>query len=217
VRLNLLALPSTQALDVGGFKTNLNCKYDYNANKDGLKEVSLSGDLIEAGSSDDVAVGYEVTRNVPANQNNIKLTASTHGTTVFGEYADSQLREVGARREVDIGDQKLNVEPSWRVQAKEARIKLMSAVGGGKDRVSAEVNYANGDVDVAEIGYQRELEEGRRVKATLTPRTQNLEVEYKDDKFEQGASWTATANVPLDNANNILDAAKVTVSRAWNW
>jgi len=66
----------------------------------------LSGDLIEAGSSDDVAVGYEVTRNVPANQNNIKLTASTHGTTVFGEYADSQLREVGARREVDIGDQK---------------------------------------------------------------------------------------------------------------
>jgi len=54
---------------------------------------------------------------------------------------------------------RLNVEPSWRVQAKEARIKLMSAVGGGKDRVSAEVNYANGDVDVAEIGYQRELEE----------------------------------------------------------
>ena len=81
-------------------------RYDYNANKDGLKEVSLEGDLIEAASDDDVAVGYKVTRHVASKQNDLKLTASTHGTTVYGEYADNQLTEVGAQREVEIGDQK---------------------------------------------------------------------------------------------------------------
>ena len=107
------------------------------------------------------------------------------------------------------------MQPSWKVQAKSARVKLMSALSGG--RVSASVDYADGDVDVHEVSYERELEEGRHVTATLTPKTQNLEVEYKDDKFESGASWTATANVPLNDANNIIDAAKVTLSRAWNW
>ena len=170
------------------------------------------------------------------------------------------------------------MEPSWKVQAKSARVKLMSGLGGG--RVSASVDYTDGDVDVHEVAYERDLEDGRSVTATLQPKTQNLEVdgrthtthirkrppqtqntthtphthasdhthsththitpsfttpyssstphqptsaphrsqvEYKDDKFEQGASWTATANVPLSDANNILDASKVTVLRAWKW
>merc|ERR1712087_563696 len=181
-----------KALEVAGFKTNLDCKYDYSENKEGMKEVSLSGDLLEASSDDDIAVGYKVTRHISSKKNDVKLTATTKGTTVYGEYNDNQLSEVGA-----------------------TRVKLMSALSGGK--VAATVDYSDGDVDVNEVSFEKELEEGRGVKATLTPKTQNLEVEYKDDTFESGASWTATANVPLEDANNILDAAKLPLSRAWTW
>jgi len=204
-----------KALEVAGFKTNLDCKYDYSANKEGLDEVSLSGDLVEATGDDDIAVGYKLTRHVASKKNDLKLTASTKGTTLYGEYNDNQLEEIGAAREVEIGDQKVQVEPSYKVQAKTARVKLMSALSGGK--VAATVDYNGGDVDVDEVSFEKELEAGRSVTATLTPKTQNLEVEYKDDKFESGASWTATANVPLEDSNNILDAAKLTLSRAWTW
>ena len=81
-------------------------RYDYNANKEGLDEVTLAGDLIEASSDDDVAVGYKLTRHVASENNDLKLTAKTHGTTVYGEYADNQLTAVGAAREVEVGDQK---------------------------------------------------------------------------------------------------------------
>lgn len=204
-----------KALEIAGFKTNLDCKYDYAANKEGLDEVTLTGDLVEATSGDDIAVGYKLTRHVASKKNDLKVTATSKGTTIYGEYNDNQLTEVGASKEVEVGDQKVNVEPSYKVQAKTARVKLMSALSGGK--VAATVDYADGDVDVNEVSFEKELETGRSVTATLTPKSQNLEVEYKDDTFESGASWTATANVPLDDANNILDAAKLTLSRAWTW
>jgi len=180
-----------------------------------MGEMSLTGDLLEAANDDDIAVGYKLTRHVASKKNDIKLMATTKGTTIYGEYNDNQLAEVGASREVEIGDQKVNVEPSYKVQAKTARVKLMSALSGGK--VAATVDYSDGDVDVNEVSFEKELETGRSVTATLTPKSQNLEVEYKDDTFESGASWTATANVPLEDANNILDAAKLTLSRAWTW
>ena len=81
--------------------------------------------------------------------------------------------------------------------------------------------------------------------ATYTPSSKNLEIEYTDDGFEsvrgdrvvrpaalaappaprltcppsraQGATWTATANVGLDDGDNILDAASVSVKRSWTW
>ena len=67
-------------------------RYDYNANKEGLDEVTLAGDLIEASSDDDVAVGYKLTRHVASEKNDLKLTAKTHGTTVYsGSCSASSL------------------------------------------------------------------------------------------------------------------------------
>ena len=43
----------------------------------------------------------------------------------------------------------MQVEPSYKVQAKTARVKLMSALSGGK--VAATVDYNGGDVDVDEV------------------------------------------------------------------
>merc|ERR1711959_384547 len=148
---------------------------------EGLDEVTLTGDLVEATSSDDIAVGYKLTRHVASKKNDLKVTATSKGTTIYGEYNDNQLTEVGASKEVEVGDQKVNVEPSYKVQAKTARVKLMSALSGGK--VAATVDYADGDVDVNEVSFEKELETGRSVTA-LTPKSQNLEVEYKDDTFE---------------------------------
>jgi hypothetical protein len=205
-----------KALNIGSHKTNMNCKYDYSANKDFLKEVSFSGDLTNAG---DVSVGYEVTRDFKSKDTEVKLTAASQGTQLSATYNDNSLQEVGAERDVDIGDQKVNVSPSWLVQAKTARVKLMSRMNGG-DRISAQVDYNTDKNDATyEVGYDHNLEEGRDISATIKPNSKEVEIDYVDNKFENGATWTASASVPLENSgnNNILDAAKLTLKRSWQW
>jgi hypothetical protein len=199
---------------VGGVDSQVDCSYDYNENREGLKEVKLSGNLVD-GSGDDLSVGYEVTKSFSGDKGtDVTLTASTGGTN-FGVdlSADDQLKEVRASRSVSVGDQTLDVEPSFLVKAQKARVKLASAFG--KDRVNAQVDYDTNDSSAAfEVGYSRDLEDGRQLSATLTPADKNLEVELVDSKFEDGATWTATANVPLEDAK---DGAKLSLKRAWTW
>jgi hypothetical protein len=210
-----------QALKLGDFNTNMKANYDYNANRDFLKDVSFNGDLVESSSADDMRVSYEVTHNFGDKNTNVKLTANTQGTTLGAEYDQSDgLKEVSAERDVKLGDQNVNVQPSWLVKAQTARVKLMSKLGSGDDRLSAQIDYATqGGATTYEVGYDRNLEDGRDVSATFKPDSKNLEIDYVDNNFEKGATWTATANVPLENggSNNILDAAKLTLKRSWQW
>jgi len=197
---------------IGDFNSQVDCSYDYNENRDGLKEVKLSGNLVE-GSGDDLNVGYEVTRQ-HGGRTDVKLSASTMGTR-FGVdlNSDDQLQQVSAQRSVDVGGQSLDVEPSFLVKAQKARIKLASAFG--KDRVKAQVDYGLDDQATAvELGYERDLEDGRRVSAVMNPADKNVDIEFVDSKFEQGATWTAKASVPLENAK---DDAKLSLKRAWAW
>lgn len=204
-------------LNFGDFKTNLRAKYDYSENKNFLKEVSLSGDLID-GNDDEVSVAYDVSRNFQNKQTDVKLTASSRGTRVSAEYdTDHQLKEVSAHRSVDVSDYKVEVQPSWLVKAKTARVKMMSAINNGKDKVSAQLDYNDGQTSNLEVGYERQLDQGRVLSATFNQDKHDLELELEDSNFEQGATWTATANVPLENDNNILDSARVSLTRAWNW
>ena len=147
----------------------------------------------------------------------VTLTAEVSGTTVTAELdtADN-LKEVGASRCVTVGDKDVTISPSFLVKAQTARVKLMTAFG--KDKVSAQVDYETKDSELGaiELGYERELEAGRTLSATLTPADKNLEVEITDTKFESGATWTATATVPLEG-DNMVDAAKLTLTRAWSW
>jgi hypothetical protein len=209
-----------QALKLGDFSTKLRADYDYNANKDFLKEVSLQGDLVEAGNADDVSVSYEVNHNFADKNTNVKLTANTQGTTLGAEYDQNDgFKEVSANRDVDIGDTRVNVQPSWMVQAQTARVKLMSKLGGG-DKVSAQIDYNTNSGDATtEVSYDHSLEDGRDISATVKPKSKEVEIDYVDNKFESGATWTASASVPLENAgsNNILDAAKLTLKRSWAW
>lgn len=151
---------------------------------------------------------------------NVKLTANTQGTTLGAEYDQAGgLTEVSAERDVELGDQKVNVSPSWLVNAKTARVKLMSKLSGG-DSVSAQVDYdtSGGDATV-EVGYDHNLEAGRDISATIKPKDKQVDVDYVDTTFEKGATWTASASVPLENSgsSNILDAAKLTLKRSWAW
>jgi hypothetical protein len=210
-----------QALKLGDFSSSLRCNYDRNANKDFLKDVQLSGDLVEAASADDVKVSYEVTHNFADKKTNVKLSANTQGTTLGAEIDDRQLQEVSAERDVEFSGNSVNVQPSWLVKAKTARVKLMSSLGKDNDRVSAQVDYDTnaGELGGVELGYERNLEEGRDVSATFRPSSKDLDIEYVDNKFESGATWTAKASVPLESGgnSNLLDAAKVTLKRAWAW
>jgi len=209
-----------QALKLGDFNTKLRADYDYNANRDFLKEVSLQGDLVEASKDDDVAVSYEVTHDFADKNTNVRLTATTQGTNIGAEYdRNDGFKEVSAERDVELGDQKINVQPSWLVQAKTARVKLMSRLNGG-DRISAQVDYNQNGGDVAyEVGYDHNLEAGRDISATVKPKDKQVEIDYVDNKFENGATWTASASVPLENSgsSNLLDAAKLSLKRAWTW
>jgi len=208
-----------KALNIGDFKTNVRCNYDYNDNRDFLKEVSVSGDLMEGSSSDDLQVSYDLTHNFKSKNTAVKVSAQTQGTTFAAEYdTDSNLKEVSARRDLDLGDQKVDLQPSWLVQAKTARVKMMSALGGSKDRFSAQVDYnVDGGATSYELGYSRNLEDGKEVSATFTPDNKQLEVEYVDSKFENGATWTATATVPMDDSSNVMDSSKLTLKRSWAW
>jgi hypothetical protein len=209
-----------QALKLGDFSSNLKCNYDRNANKEFLKDVQLSGDLLEASNSDDVRVSYEVSHNFADKSTNVQLSANTQGTTLNAEIDDRQLKEVSAERDVEMGGQTVNVQPSWMVKAKSARVKLMSSLGKASDKVSAQVDYDtnNRELSNLEVGYQHNLEDGRDVAATLRPNSKELDVELVDNKFEDGATWTAKASVPLESSGgNLLDQAKVTLKRAWSW
>merc|ERR1719456_2052689 len=81
-----------KALSFGDFKTNLRCNYDYNENRDFIKEVNLKGDLMEGGG-DDVSVSYDVTHNFKSQNTEVKLQAATHGTTFEVDYdTDTQVK-----------------------------------------------------------------------------------------------------------------------------
>jgi hypothetical protein len=209
-----------QALKLGDFSTKLKCNYDYKENSDFLKDCSLSGDLVEAASDDDVRVSYDVSHNFGDKKTNIELQANTRGTTLGAKVDDRQLTEVSAERDLDVADNKVNADVSWLVKAQTARVKLMSNLGGSSDKVKAEINYDTRDNSASyELGYEHQLEEGRDVSASFNPADKNLDIELVDNKFESGATWTTKASVPLEmsGSNNILDAAKLTLKRSWNW
>jgi len=206
-----------KALNVGDFKTNLRCNYDYNENKDFLKEVSLAGDLLD-GSGDDLSVSYDVNHNFKTKNTEVKLTANTQGTTLSVDYdTESNIKEVSAARAVDVADRSVDLQPSWLVKAKTARVKMMSALGGD-NKLSAQVDYnTDGRSTSYELGYSRQLEEGKEVSATFKPDSSELDVEYVDSKFESGATWAAKASVDTSDAGNLLDATKLTLKRSWSW
>jgi len=206
----------SKALNVGDFKSNLECNYDYSANKDFIKDATLSGDLVE-GKGDDMSVSYEVSHDFQSKETSVNLKAVQGGTTLSADYSSNDnLKEVSAHRQVEMGDQKVDVTPSWIVNAKTARVKLMSALQGG-DRVKAQVDYeTDGGATSYELGYEHSIEDGRDVSVTFKPDGKDLEVEYVDSTFESGATWTATANLGMDGGN-MLDDAKVTLKRSWAW
>jgi hypothetical protein len=132
-----------------------------------------------------------------------------------------QLREVGASSKLELGDQTINVQPSWLVKAKAARVKLMTALNGGTDKISAQMqfNVDAQEVGGIEVGYDRQLNPGKVLHASYKPDKSDLEFSFEDSTFEPGATWTATANVPLDAADpgGVLDAARLTLKRSWTW
>jgi len=216
-----------QSLRIGDMKASqLNCEYDSGANKEFLKEASLSGALAEG---DDSSLSYEVKHDFvdSSTTSTVRVgkvieTASTgkgknlvQGTRfgrVTAEFNDFALSEVSAER--DVGD--LNVQPSWLLATKTARVKLMSKLGGG-DQLSAQVDYKPDGGDVAyEVSYDTNLAEGRDLSAKVADG--NLDVDYSDSKMESGATWTASASVPVDaGTSNIVDAVSLKLKRAWAW
>jgi hypothetical protein len=205
-----------KALSIAGFDTNVKADYDYNDNKEFLKEVSFAGDITK---DDDLQVSYDVSHNFKSKNTGVKLTAVTSGTTLTVDYdTEESVKEVGAERSVDVGDYKVDLQPSWLVKAKTARVKMMSALGGDKDKVSAQVDYNVDDSAASyEVGYSRNLDDGKDISATFTPDSNELEVEYVDTKFESGATWTATATVDTADTANVLDNTKFTLKRSWTW
>jgi len=200
-----------KALSIGDLKANLLAKYDYSKSKDFVEEISVSGDLMD---DSDLKVGYEVTRNFPKAATEVAVTATTKGTSITALY-DGELKELSGTRTVDVGDREVDLEPSYLVKSKTARVKLASMFG--KDKVTATVDYGMDDASTTyEVGYAHSIEDGRSVTATVKPASTDLAVEYVDSTFEDGAVWTASANLKTDDPTS-LDKATVSLKRSWDW
>jgi len=78
-----------KVIEVGGYKTNVHAEYDYEKNKEFLKELSFKGDLLEPESADEVRVGYELTRDFSTQQTDVKLTASSGDYSLTAAYDTS--------------------------------------------------------------------------------------------------------------------------------
>jgi hypothetical protein len=204
-------------LSLGDFSSQFDCTYDHQNCKDFLKDAKLTGNLVDSvGKGDDIRLDYEVTKNFQGAKNTeVKLTATTRGTKVTAEIdSDANLKEVSAQRVVTIGDRDFDMEPSWLVKSQTMRVKMMSTFA--RDTLKAQIDYdPDGRTSTYELGYERDLEEGKTLSATLVPADKSLEVELVDTNFESGATWTATANIPTDSY--LLDDAKVSLKRAWAW
>merc|ERR1712128_352778 len=77
--------------------------------------------------------------------------------------------------------------------AQTARVKLMTALG--KDNLSVQADIDGTDLSAIEVEYERDLEDGRTLTASLTPADKNLEVEVTDtadNLKEVGASRSVT-------------------------
>ena len=109
-----------KALSIGDLKANLMAKYDYSKSKDFVEEISVTGDLMDDA---DLKVGYAVTRNFPNSATEVAVTATTKGTSVTALY-DGELKEVSATRSVDVADRTVDLEPSYLVKTKTARVKI---------------------------------------------------------------------------------------------
>merc|ERR1719398_218890 len=102
----VLALPAVLAANTAevstsdvrkgaAFENILRADYDYNDNKDFLKEVSLAGDLLEKSGDNDLSVSYDVNHNFKSKNTEVKLSANTMGTTFSVDYdTDSNVKEV---------------------------------------------------------------------------------------------------------------------------
>jgi len=221
-----------QALKLGDLPAgNLKCEYDSGANRDFLKEATLTGALVEpsegqpakgrkaAVEASDLSVTYEVSHEFTSKKTDVKLSANTkvEGTRVGVEVDDTDgLVELTAERDLGVGDQNVNVQPSWLVKAKKARVKLMSKLSDD-GTLSATVDYTPDGGDTSyEVSYDHSLAQGRDVSATFGSDSKSIDVDYVDSKTEDGATWTASASVPSDG-KDILGAAKLSLKRAWTW
>jgi len=218
----------SQALRLGELpESRLTAEYDSGANRDFLKEATLTGSLIErqeaqeakgrkaAVDASDLSVTYEVSHDFASKKTDIKLAASTtiEGTQVGAKFDDTDgVTEVSAEREI----QGVTVEPSWLVKAKTARVKLMSKLGD--DRLSAQIDHKpDGGETTYEVSYDRQIEEGRDLSATIGCESKSVDIDYVDTKTEDGATWTASASVPYEGGRDMLDDVKLTLKRAWKW
>ena len=100
------------------------------------------------------------------------------------------------------------------MKANTARVKMMTACGDAT--VSAQIDYADGDTSGLEVGYSTNLEDGRDLAATFSADSKDLEIQVVDTKFEDGATWTATANVATNDAR-MMEGAKLSLKRSWAW
>ena len=102
------------------------------------------------------------------------------------------------------------------LQRAHASVKLMSQLGDG-DKLTATVDYGlDGGATTYEVSLDHNVGDGRDVSATFGSDSSAIEVEYVDSASEADATWTVAASVPSD-ASNIVNAAKLTVKRAWQW
>lgn len=208
-----------------------------------LDEVALKGEVFED-ESNEVKVNIEASYDFGAQTSLAKVIASVKGNCVTVKRTGSgydldlepqsvQGQSVSASYSNGAWDYKLGLGlPSAAMD------KLKDAIGGRKVEISPEVSIMgkSGSVDVTvdalkaqvtyaldgALGYKASYSTSTPVgvlKASLLPKSKSIAVEIVDSELEDGASWTANFEVPIDTNPKSLTAEDLNlkVKRTIKW
>jgi len=176
---------------LAGQDLKLDAAYDMKANRDFLKEATVSGAFDE--------VGYALTHNFASGASKLALTTKQMGAQFKAVLAGSKvLSTVSAKKSLSVADCAVSIEPEVNVADSSAKVKATAsyALGAGA-AINGELTSTNdGDVSTAfDISYSGEID-GRKVKAVVKPREQEAELTVVDSAIGVATATYAVGGEP---------------------
>jgi len=172
----------SQALKVLGNDATVSAEYDRAANKDFVKEATLSGKVDK--------VKYELTTNFAGATDLSLSTTTSDGTTIEAETSMATMSSVPkfnkltasrATKLTTLGTTTdCDLELSHDCAASESKLKLSSLLGSGVKAIGSIATKGGSHSTAVEVEYDTTLSEGRTLSASVNPRDGSGELKYVD-------------------------------------
>jgi len=209
--------------------SRLSASYDLKKNRNFIKEISLSGDVEKFGFESSYSLTQEFADGGLLEGASINLQLSTPmvaGLRVEAEYDTSSYDHITSLA-LPVGPYecggvcKLGGKTEWLGGAKAMKHAASAAFQPASrylTKLKASVTHAvavGGPSLSYEAGVEQGVGKGRSVSATCK-NSKILAIEYVDAIFDEQATWTLAANMPLDaGVRDAFVKPKIFLKRKW--